>query len=235
MVVPPVTRFARAALGFGWSFRVIGVDHERIAVLEEALALLPVAEERSDVAHHGSVSGPLDAVEPLAEAALRLGERVEPENAQQAYSALLFCLRREQGRLAEFLPVIEAIVAQPDTIPGWRRALAIIYLELGRLDDANREMDMLRPTDTAIDGQLNGLTLMAEVSAGLRRTQECAAIYELLQPYAKQGIVLGMGITHFGSASRYLGLLATALARFDDAERHFADAMAMHERLRSPG
>lgn len=354
------TRFARAALGFGWSFNAVGVDHERIALLEQVLAMLPTADsslrvrvmarlatalfwlsehaarratlrdeavkiarrlgdpatlafslneslfasweavhsdlrarysrellalaegageheltlqsrqwlvtsllEEGDLAGaqreialytqlarrlrqnlylwnaamwrtmEAFLHGPMDAVESLAEEALRLGERVEPDNAQQAYSALLFCLRREQGRLAEFLPVIEAIVAQPDAIPGWRRALAIVYLEVGRHDDANRELSLLRPTDAAIDDQLNGLTFIAEVAAGLRRRDTCSDIYELLQRYAKQGIVLGMGIVHFGSASRHLGLLASVLGRFDDAERHFAEAQRMHERIRS--
>jgi hypothetical protein len=32
----------------------------------------------------------------------------------------------------------------------------------------------------------------------------------------------------------YLGMLATVLARLDDAEAHFVEAMEIHERVRAP-
>jgi tetratricopeptide (TPR) repeat protein len=34
-----------------------------------------------------------------------------------------------------------------------------------------------------------------------------------------------------GAVSRYLGLLASTLRRFEDAEHHFEDALAMNERM----
>jgi tetratricopeptide (TPR) repeat protein len=37
-----------------------------------------------------------------------------------------------------------------------------------------------------------------------------------------------------GSASAPLGALAATLGRFDDAERHFEDAIAMNRKLRAP-
>jgi tetratricopeptide (TPR) repeat protein len=37
-----------------------------------------------------------------------------------------------------------------------------------------------------------------------------------------------------GSASHYLGLLATTLGRWSDAERHFEDALELNTRLQAP-
>lgn len=38
----------------------------------------------------------------------------------------------------------------------------------------------------------------------------------------------------YGSAAHYLGLLATALGRWSDAERHFEDALELNTRLQAP-
>ncbi len=56
-------------------------------------------------------------------------------------------------------------------------------------------------------------------------------LYERLRPVATQVYVtVGMlGCT--GSYGLYAGMLAACLHRWDDAERHFADALAMNERL----
>jgi hypothetical protein len=46
--------------------------------------------------------------------------------------------------------------------------------------------------------------------------------------------VVSFALHCFGSASRPLGLVATALSRFDDAARHFETALATNARIESP-
>jgi hypothetical protein len=53
-------------------------------------------------------------------------------------------------------------------------------------------------------------------------------------PYASLNVVIGLGLHVVGSVEHFLGLLATTTERWDDAERHFDAARAMHDRLRSP-
>jgi tetratricopeptide (TPR) repeat protein len=57
-------------------------------------------------------------------------------------------------------------------------------------------------------------------------------LYELLAPYADHCVVIPTVCC--GSAARPLGLLATACGRFDDAERHFDQALETNARIRSP-
>jgi hypothetical protein len=51
-----------------------------------------------------------------------------------------------------------------------------------------------------------------------------------LSPYPRRNVVCHPGCA-IGSVSRYLGLLATLLERFDDAGRHFEDALEMNEKM----
>jgi hypothetical protein len=58
-----------------------------------------------------------------------------------------------------------------------------------------------------------------------------AVLYAALLPVAGQVDVLAVTIASSGSYARPCGTLAACLGRWDDAERHFADAVAMNERL----
>ena len=58
-----------------------------------------------------------------------------------------------------------------------------------------------------------------------------AVIYERLSPIADQVYVLANVFLCNGSIHYWCGLLATCMRRWDDAERHFAAAIAVNERL----
>jgi tetratricopeptide (TPR) repeat protein len=75
------------------------------------------------------------------------------------------------------------------------------------------------------------MALLADVCHALAEVRGALTLYDLLLPYARQNIVVGDATACIGSVSRYLGLLATTLARWDDAEDHFAEALAMNTRL----
>jgi hypothetical protein len=57
---------------------------------------------------------------------------------------------------------------------------------------------------------------------------------ERLAPYALHCPTLSHGGVVLGSTSHYLGLLATTLGRYDEAEQHFTTASAIHDRLTAP-
>ena len=56
-------------------------------------------------------------------------------------------------------------------------------------------------------------------------------LYERLRPVAGQVYVSAVVVNSGGSYAFSCGLLAACLRRWEDAERHFTDALAMNERL----
>ena len=59
------------------------------------------------------------------------------------------------------------------------------------------------------------------------RRRHCRALYPLLLPYRERNILQGTPAC-YGSAHRYLGLLAGTMRRWEDAERHYAAAAQAH-------
>ena len=80
--------------------------------------------------------------------------------------------------------------------------------------------------------RLRAMTSLALVSAHLRDTTRAAVLNDLLAPYADHVDVLAGVVV--GTVAHYLGLLATTLGRFDEAEERFTAAAATHERIDAP-
>jgi hypothetical protein len=57
-------------------------------------------------------------------------------------------------------------------------------------------------------------------------------LYDLLLPFAD--VITGVNIGWSGSGNHHLGMLASVLGRFDDAEEHFSAARATHDRIAAP-
>lgn len=75
------------------------------------------------------------------------------------------------------------------------------------------------------------MAYLAEVCAALDDADRAASLYRLLLPYAGRVLLLGGGVVCSGSASRHLGLLATTMADWEAAERHFDEALAKNRRI----
>jgi hypothetical protein len=56
-------------------------------------------------------------------------------------------------------------------------------------------------------------------------------LYERLLPYKDVAVLIAGGSLCCGSASRYLGTLATAMACWDEAEQHFEVGLAMNSAM----
>jgi tetratricopeptide (TPR) repeat protein len=177
--------------------------------------------------------GDLAAAEQLAEAALRSGH-ARRWDAECSYRLGLFVLRREQGRLAEIEHVIREAV---DDYPGCRSFRCFIPLlewELQRTDDAGRAFDELAEAHFAVlprDSEwLFCLSLLAEVAAHVHDRDRAAVLYRLLAPYARVN-AMASGEVALGPVARYLGILAATTSRWEDAARHFEDALALSARI----
>ena len=150
-------------------------------------------------------------------------------------SMQIFTLRRDQGRLAAFQPMVSMFLRQHAAASVWRPGLALIYLENGKLDEAHAEFKKLAAddfTDIPRDGRwLYCIVYLSEICAALCDAARARVLYPLLSPYTGHNIVLGAGIVCGGSADRYLGLLCNVMARWSEARRHFEEALAMNERI----
>jgi tetratricopeptide (TPR) repeat protein len=156
--------------------------------------------------------------------------------AAEEHLVQLFFLYMEQGRLAELLPAQRAFVEQNASRP-WaaaiRAALGFACTESGDLDGAREQLNILIAGDCGgipfDESWLVAMTFLAEIAARLG-SEHCAALYRLLAPYPDRNILVYPGVC-LGSSSRPLGLLASALHRWDEAERHFAGALAMNSKM----
>ncbi len=178
------------------------------------------------------LDGRFEEAERLADETLAIGRRGHAENALHVYAQAMFNIRREQGRLGEVQDAVAGFIALYPAVPAWRCSLALLHLELGREDAARAEFESLAAQGLgALPRDANWLiavSLLAEVCARVGDAARAAELYDALAPYAGRNVVVGRAATCNGSASRPLGMLAAVQGEWARAERHFADALAMH-------
>lgn len=179
-----------------------------------------------------------EAAERLAQDALALGQRLDQDDAVFAFGIQIALLRFEQGRHEEIIESINGFVERYPSLPTLRCALAQLNRELARPDEEREEFERLAADDFAHvprdDGWIIGLGMLGQVCASLGDGRRAAVLYQLLQPYAARCIVMGSGVVCFGSAARYLGLLAATMGRRRESSEHFEHALALHDEMGAP-
>ncbi len=155
----------------------------------------------------------------------------------QCYMIQCFIGAREHLRLAELDVPFKALARHYPAMPIWRCGLAVVRAELGRDAWVRTLIAPLAAegfADLPRDGNyIPALTLLAELAHHLGETPWAEALYPLLAPFADRVVVVGPSAGCYGSAARYLGLLAETLGRGDDAARHYEAAIAMNTRIAS--
>src|SRR5262249_5060203 len=138
-------------------------------------------------------------------------------------------------RLAELEPAARELASQFADNAAWRAALAFLYAELGREVEARRELEVLAADDFAAlprdHNWLVALAFCSQVAAVLGDTVRAGQLYDLLQPFAARCSVAAPGLAFISAIAHNLGVLATALQRFEDAGRHFDAALELHRRI----
>ncbi len=181
--------------------------------------------------------GKLADAEKLAHDALVEGRRGVADNAEIFYGSHTFCLARELGNLDDAEERVQALADKYPASPLWRCELANTHALLDREGLAREEFEALALDD--FEGIANdylwltNTALLAEVCDYLGDARRAKPLYELLLPYAKRNIVVGRGGFCLGSTARYLGILASLMGSYDEAEGHFEQALEMHRRMRA--
>ncbi|MBI3964092.1 MAG: AAA family ATPase [Chloroflexi bacterium] len=177
----------------------------------------------------------------FAEQARALGQRAQNENAAMFSTVQLLAVRREQGRLDELREMgalVRDLAERNPHIPSWRTQLAWLYCSMGDAPNTRQLFEQLAANsfvnlrrDLAWQQDwlwLMNLALLAEICVFLGDIGHAATLYALLLPYAGRNIVAA---EYQGSAARHLGLLATLLGRYEEAQAHFEAALAFNARM----
>jgi DNA-binding SARP family transcriptional activator len=179
-------------------------------------------------------AGRLTDADELVPRALALGERAQPTAVIPVYVLQRYTLSDFRGGIEKVEPAIRDLAGEYPARRVFRCALAYLHARLARLPEAKQTLDELAGDDFSalpFDQEwLFGMSLLAETAALLGDTDSAAILYRLLHPWAALNAVdQAEGIR--GSVARYLGLLATTTQRWDEAEVHFEDALAMNARM----
>lgn len=176
--------------------------------------------------------------EQLAEQALLVDQQMQVKNTDGIYGILMFTIRREQGELQQLRPILQDFVEHNPESAVWRPGLALLYADLNLVKEARTQFELLAANNFAVlpqDGLFAGtLAYLSEVCAFLQDEVRAAYLYQQLLPYAALVIVLGFGVACLGAAAHYLGLLATTMQQWNDAEHHFETALQLNAHIKSP-
>jgi class 3 adenylate cyclase len=235
-VQSPSTRFHLAlAQGKGAQAQAALDDMaRRAAELRSEPALLSVRALRGQLALlRGDFAGCEEAIKTI----LRTRDPSPGFGARIGHaSGMIYGVHRERGTLGEIERQLDANMERIDetTRPVFHASRIVLYTDVGRLEDARRELE-----DAVDAGYFNArmpnwlptLGFLGEACARVGDKVKAATLYERLEPYAESNIQLGSSV--WTPISRILGLLAATLGRHEAADRYFTTALDMCERLQS--
>lgn len=178
-----------------------------------------------------------DARSAAAQAFALAVEAGDPE-ADDAFLLQRWWLALEWGTDIELQEVAGACRVRASSAAAgraWRSAAALALARNGRLDLAAEELR--RVVDHGLGelvrdpGRLHPLACLAEVAWMLGDGYRAATVGPLLEPFADHMAVAGRGWACHGLVARACGLVAASAHRWDEAERHFEAALAVHRRM----
>jgi tetratricopeptide (TPR) repeat protein len=187
--------------------------------------------------HRALIAGETDEAEQLATDCFQVGNDSGQPDASTIFAMHLLGVNGQRGTSGDLIPVIEEIRTDMRDISkaAVESALAIAYVEGGRLDDARQVLGKFAdggfelPYDTV---WLLSMATYADVAVECEDRRAAGPLFELLAPWADQLSTNGGGSTN-GPVSHFLGGLAALLGRYDEADSYFARAAAFNERARA--
>ncbi len=199
------------------------------AVPEPSLAFLRLLLESG----WALAQGELQAAEQFATQMFEIGTASGEPDAASMFGAMLLSVRHHQGRSCELLEQIVNLAGEANNPAAWRAAAA------GALIDSGREGEA-RALALAEDFQsvpwdwvwLGTVYSWASVCARLHLVDRAGELHELLAPFVERLAVSGALVS--GSIPWVLGMLASTLERYEQAEGHFAAAAKIEKRFGAP-
>ncbi|TML09196.1 MAG: hypothetical protein E6G41_00500 [Actinobacteria bacterium] len=216
-----------------------GVDVDIAALQELAERLRQPAQLWSATTSRTMIAlfeGRFSDAEVLIDQGHAMGEDRLRFNADVSRRVQLFVLRRAQGRLAEVQDTIAQAVHEYPALHRFTCVSAHVHAALGHEREARAAFEMATAHDLSreyIDEEyLFALNTLPDTCAYLGDDEAAAGLYDLMLPYERLYAEAPVEGT-FGAMARGLGILATQLRRFDDAERHFEVAIEIERGMRA--
>jgi DNA-binding CsgD family transcriptional regulator/tetratricopeptide (TPR) repeat protein len=172
--------------------------------------------------------GRLAEAEETAERSFEWGRLLTGRDPTATYGVQMFGIRREQGRLAELAPVVRILAASKDQGGAWGPGLAVVLAELGMHDEARRELERVRTKglmELRTGLWLASLVYLADAVALVGDDALAAELYTELLPSAGSIVTVGHGVACYGSADRYLGVVAATAGEREIARGHLEVAL----------
>jgi predicted ATPase/DNA-binding winged helix-turn-helix (wHTH) protein len=146
-------------------------------------------------------------------------------------------VQRLRGNSARNIAELE-VMAQRFPLPvAWHCGLVSMYVAVGRMDDARRELTRLRANEFAsIPDDHNRVSSYVNLSIACCALQErdaCTILRQKLEPYLARNVLVGMRGFYYGPVSRTLGMLDLALGDYDRALARLALAIARDQAMGS--
>ncbi len=181
------------------------------------------------------LAGDIGGSEACADEALRMGNETGQPDVLVFYSAHLFAIRWQQGRLGEVADFIVEMEVETPGLPLYRALAAFALVESGRDEEARAKLlseassGFSAPRDYAL---LSYLNQWARVASRLTETEAAEMLYDRLADWGHLTVTTGAMV--LGVVAHDLGMLATVLGRYDVADTHFAHAFEISRRLEAP-
>jgi tetratricopeptide (TPR) repeat protein len=185
--------------------------------------------------NRATAAGRLEEVEDLAHRCEEAGlAAAQPDTAIFSRPAPALA-RMAQGRPEEARDTLSALHAQYPDFPAVTAALGWAEADRGRLDEARDVLEALHsggfgniPRDYA---WLITVSFLSRMCTLLDDVTTAAELYDLLLPHRSE--IMTSQSVWLGPAAHDLGLLATTLGRYDEADVHFSAAAEVEERIGS--
>lgn len=178
--------------------------------------------------------GRLEDAEDAARCSYEAGLLLKGRDASGTYGIQIFSLRREQGRLAELAPVVRVLAGSGRDGGPWRPGMVAVLAELGMRQEAQHELDRIRTEGLEQFREtlwLAALTYTADACTVLGDAAVAELVYPELEPLTAANVMIGHGVSCYGAADRYLGMLAATLGDSPRAEEHFERALELNRRM----
>jgi tetratricopeptide (TPR) repeat protein len=232
----------------GRAYRIVALvelgEMDRVDVEIEALARMATKNRMPFWVYHVVIFRTMRAIldgrfaeaDELAFEGLKLSRQVHDPNRFQVSGSQLSFIALMLGRTDGLVETMAGIIEQQRSkVPIYRCTLGWFYAQLGKREKARAELERVASNDFK-DFRRNVLWLMsiafaAEISSTVGDARRAKVLYELLLPYSGRNVVPGYAPVCWGPVSRYLGLLAATLELWEEAARHFEDAVTMNARM----
>jgi tetratricopeptide (TPR) repeat protein len=185
--------------------------------------------------HEGAlalVKGRLVEAERVIFEAFAAGQGIGDANAAGTFGGQLSVLRLYQGRMGEVEALVRGIIVQYPGAQIYQAALAATLAETERLDEAGEILDALASAGFgSVPEDALWMGTMCSLSFAYRRVgyrEGVDDLYEVLSRYPDANASSGNSVS-YGAVAWALGMLATLLQRWDEAERHFEYGLNLNQ------